>query len=224
MCIIEFCVMSREVTVPRTVDHAQRRAQLADAVVAVAAREGLHAVTIRAVAAEAEVSLRFVQYYFPTKAELLVGTLNHLEALSYRRWERRLASLPDPPPARALIEAFCAEALPTDTASRAFHLVGTSYAVLAMTDPDLAHHPFVAGIERLEHQLAEALSRAQADRKIPDDLDVGAEAIRLVMLTHGLGTSVLIGQHSPDTALAVLTDYLDRLFGITAGPNSPSPE
>ncbi|MBF6290125.1 TetR family transcriptional regulator [Nocardia cyriacigeorgica] len=47
---------------PRTVDHVQRRAQLADAVVAVAAREGLHAVTIRAVAAEAGVSLRFVQY------------------------------------------------------------------------------------------------------------------------------------------------------------------
>ncbi|WP_094980965.1 TetR/AcrR family transcriptional regulator [Rhodococcus pyridinivorans] len=208
---------------PRTVDHAQRRAQLADAVVAVAARAGLHAVTIRAVAAEAGVSLRFVQYYFPTKAELLVGALNHLETLSHHRWNRRLADLPDPPPARALIEAFCAEALPTDTASRAFHLVGTSYAVLAMTDPDLAQHPFVAGIDRLEHQLARALSRAQRNGEISGDLDVTAEAIRLVMLAHGLGTSVLIGQHDPDTALAVLTDQLDRLFDATTGPNSLSP-
>ncbi len=215
--------MSREVTVPRTVDHTQRRAQLADAVVAVAAREGLHAVTIRAVAAEAGVSLRFVQYYFPTKTELLAGTLNHLETLSHRRWNHRLAGLPDPPPARALIEAFCAEALPTDDASRAFHLVGTSYAVLAMTDPDLAQHPFVAGIDRLEHQLAQALSRAQTRGEIPGDLDVTAEAIRLVMLTHGLGTSVLIGQHDPATALAVLTDHLDRLFDTSAGPTSPSP-
>ncbi|WP_245664402.1 TetR/AcrR family transcriptional regulator [Nocardia grenadensis] len=210
-------------TVPRTVDHAQRRAQLADAVVAVAARAGLHAATIRAVAAEAGVSLRFVQYYFPTKAELLVGTLNHLETLSHLRWNRRLADLPDPPPARALIEAFCAEALPTDPASRAFHLVATSYAVLAMTDPDLAQHPFVAGIDRLEHQLAQALARAQAHREIPGDLDVTTEAIRLVMLTHGLGTSVLTGQHSPEAALAVLTDHLDRLFDTTTGPNSPYP-
>ncbi|WP_175583852.1 TetR/AcrR family transcriptional regulator [Nocardia cyriacigeorgica] len=214
--------MSREVTVPRTVDHAQRRAQLADAVVAVASHAGLHAVTIRAVAAEAGVSLRFVQYYFPTKADLLTGTLDHLESLSRRRWNRRLAGLLDPPPARALIEAFCAEALPTDTASRAFQLVATSYAVLAMTDPDLAQHPFVAGIDRLEHQLTQALSRAQAHGEISGDLDVTAEAIRLVMLTHGLGTSVLIGQHSPELALTLLTDYLDRLFD-TAGPNSPGP-
>lgn len=39
--------------------------------------------------------------------------------------------------------AFCAEALPSDESSRAFHLVRTSYAVLAMTDPDLAAQPFV---------------------------------------------------------------------------------
>ncbi|MGW0246417.1 TetR/AcrR family transcriptional regulator [Nocardia goodfellowii] len=197
---------------PRTVDHTQRRAEVAEAVVRVAARDGLHAVTIRAVAAEAGSSLRFVQYYFPTKSALLIGTLHHLEHLSHHRWQRRLADLPDPPPPRALIEAFCAEALPTDQASRAFHLVGTSYAVLAMSDPELAQHPFIAGIERLETQLTQALSRAQAAREIPADLDIAVEATRLVMLTHGLGTSVLIGRHTPETASSVLRYHLDQIF------------
>lgn len=197
---------------PRTVDHAQRRTEIAEAVVRVAARDGLHAVTIRAVAAEAGSSLRFVQYYFPTKAELLTGTLNHLEQLSHHRWRERLVGLPDPPPARALVEAFCAEALPTDEASRAFHLIGTSYAVLAMTDPELAQHPFVTGIDRLENQITQALSRAQADGELAAGIEVTTEATRLVMLTHGLGTSVLIGQHTATTATAVVAYHLDRLF------------
>ncbi|AQW54969.1 TetR family transcriptional regulator [Streptomyces hygroscopicus] len=48
--------------------------------------------------------------------------------------------------------AFCAEALPSDESSRAFHLVRTSHAVLAMTDPDPAAQPFVEGPDRLERQ------------------------------------------------------------------------
>ncbi|MFD3746618.1 TetR/AcrR family transcriptional regulator [Nocardia sp. NPDC058633] len=197
---------------PRTVDHAQRRAEIADAVARVAARDGLHAVTIRAVAAEVGSSLRLVQYYFPSKAELLIGTLHRLEQLSHQRWQQRLADLPVPPPARALIEAFFAEALPTDDVSRAFHLIGTSYAVLAMTDPDLAQHPFIAGIDRLEAHIAQALSRALASGEVSAGLDVETEATRLVMLAHGLGTSVLIGQHSPATATAVLDYHLNQLF------------
>ncbi|MFC4373224.1 TetR/AcrR family transcriptional regulator [Nocardia halotolerans] len=201
---------------PRTVDHVQRRTDIAEAVVQVAIRDGLHGVTIRAVAAEVGSSLRFVQYYFPTKADLLIGTLHHLERLSHHRWEQRLSALPDPPPARAFIEAFCAEALPTDEASRAFQLIGTSYAVLAMTDPGIAHHPFIAGIDRLEQQLAQALSHARANGELADDVDIATEATRVVMLTHGLGTSLLIGQHSTATAHAVLEYHLTQLFGPAA--------
>ncbi|MFC9964412.1 TetR/AcrR family transcriptional regulator [Nocardia ignorata] len=205
---------------PRTVDHAQRRAEIADAVVRVAARKGLHAVTIRAVAAEAGSSLRFVQYYFPTKADLLTGTLNHLEQLSHDRWQQRLIGLPDPPPTRALVEAFCAEALPTDEASRAFHLIGTSYAVLAMTDPELAQHPFVANIDRLEERIAQALAQAQLLGELADSTDTAVEATRLVMLTHGLGTSVLIGQHTPDSAAAVVRYHLDQIFLASHRPTT----
>ncbi|WP_276207220.1 TetR/AcrR family transcriptional regulator [Nocardia mangyaensis] len=209
-------------SVPRTVDHAQRRAEIADAVVRAAARDGLHAVTIRAVAAESGSSIRFVQYYFATKAELLTGTLNHLEQLSHTRWQQRLAGLPDPPPARALVEAFCAEALPTDAPSRAFHLIGTSYAVLAMTDPELAQHPFVANIDRLEGRIAQALGQAQRIGELGEGIEVAAEATRLVMLTHGLGTSVLIGQHSASSAEEVVCYHLDQLFTAATSPESPT--
>ncbi|WP_040793621.1 TetR/AcrR family transcriptional regulator [Nocardia paucivorans] len=197
---------------PRTVDHTARRAQIADALVRVAARDGLHAVSMRSVAAEAGISLRLVQYYFHTKTGLLLGALEHLEHQSRHRWVQRLAGLPDPPPPRAFIEAFLTEALPTDESSRVFHLVGTSYAMLALTDPDLDAQPFAAGIDHLEHQLADALTRAVDHGDLAPGIDPHHEAARLIALANGLGTSVLAGRHTTATALELLRYHLDQLF------------
>lgn len=197
---------------PRTADHAERRAQIADALVRVAGRDGLHAVTMRSVAAEADVSLRLVQYYFHNKAQLLIGALQHLEQKSHQRWAQRLAGLPDPPPPRAVIETFLLEALPTDEPSRVFHLLATSYAVLAMTDPALAAQPFISGIDRLEQKLTDALTHAATSGELADGTDIALEAARLVTLTNGLGTSVLVGQRTPDAATAVLRYHLEQLF------------
>jgi AcrR family transcriptional regulator len=208
--------------VPRTVDHAERRAQIAAGLVRRAGREGLHAVTMRKVAAEAGVSLRLVQYYFHSKAELLHAALLHLERQSNQRWAARLAELPSPPSTRAFVEAFLAEALPTDEPSRTFHQVWTSYAVLAMTDPELAAQPFVEGPNRLERQLADVLRQAQADGELASDLDTSCEAARLLTINHGLGTSVLVGQRTSQAAMAVLRYHLDRLFSLPAQASAPA--
>lgn len=201
---------------PRTADHTVRRAQIAEALVRVAARDGLHAVSMRSVAAEAEVSLRLVQYYFQTKTGLLLGAVRHLEQRSHERWTRRLRGLPDPPPPRAFLDAFLAEALPTDEPSRVFHLVGTSYAMLALTDPELAAHPFAAGIEGLEVQLAEAFSRARESGELMPGIDPRLEATRLVAMVNGLGTGVLAGHYRAEYARDVLGDHLDRVFRVAA--------
>ncbi|MFG2586234.1 TetR/AcrR family transcriptional regulator [Streptomyces malaysiensis] len=197
---------------PKRVDHAQRRAHITDALVRVAAAQGLHAVTMRAVAGEAGMSLNLVQYYFETKAQLMHAVLERLEQQSHERWAHRLDRLPRPVTARAFIDTFLAEALPTDTASRAFHLVWTSYAVLAMTDPELAAQPFVAGPDCLEAQLAEVLEQAQRDGAMDTERDAPREAAHLLSLSHGLGTSVLVGQRTAPAALDILHDHLDRLF------------
>ncbi|WP_242901543.1 TetR/AcrR family transcriptional regulator [Actinomadura terrae] len=207
---------------PRTADHDARRAQITDGLVRVAGRDGLHAVTMRSVAAEAGVSLRLVQYYFESKAQLMNAALERLERLSRERWAARLAALPAPSP-RAFVEALLAEALPTDPESRAFHQVWTSYAVLSMTDPSLADQPFVDGPERLERQLAQALDGAVADGSVPPSADTATEAARLLALVHGLGTSVLVGRRTPESAMDVLHYHLDALFcGVSAGGVSGS--
>ncbi|TLW92079.1 TetR/AcrR family transcriptional regulator [Saccharomonospora piscinae] len=197
---------------PRTVDHGERRAALVEALLRVVERQGLAAATMRAVAAEAGMSLRLVQYYFDTKAALLNAALEHLERRSHDRWNARLASLPARPTARDHVEQFLAEALPTDGESRIFHLVWTSYAVLAMTDSELAHRPFLAGPERLERRLADTLERARDTGELVRHLDPAREAALLVNLGHGLGTSVLVGRLGAEEALAVLSHHLDQVL------------
>jgi AcrR family transcriptional regulator len=202
--------------VPRTADHDQRRAQILGGLLRVAARDGLHAVTMRSVAAEAGVSLRLVQYYFTNKALLMRAALDRLDAESRARWADRLAALGPAPGPRARVGALLAEALPTDGPSRLFHLVWTSSAVLALTDPDLAAQAFTAGPARLERDLAAALT-ADRDHLAPG-ADPATEAARLLALAHGLGTGVLSGLRTPASAREVLDYHLDRLF-----PGLPAP-
>ncbi|MEU3269714.1 TetR/AcrR family transcriptional regulator [Saccharomonospora sp. NPDC006951] len=201
---------------PRTVDHAERRATIVEALLRIAGRDGLHTVTLRGVAAEAGVSLRLVQYYFHTKQQLLKATLDQLEHDSRSRWATRLAAIPEPRTARATIETLLAEALPTDEPSRTFHVVWTSYAVLAMTDGTLAAQPFVAGPNLLREQLTALFESARSSGELPGHGDSAKEASGLLALAHGLGTSVLVGQHSPAEAEGVLRYHLDGLFGRAA--------
>lgn len=203
---------------PKRVDHARRRAHIADALVRVAARDGLHAVTMRAVAAEAGTSLNLVQYYFETKAQLMHASLERLEQQSQERWSARLEALGDSVSARARLEAFVDEALPADVESRVFQQVWTAYAVLAMTDSQLAAQPFADGPDRLEQQLASILAAAQEEGEIAAHLDVAEEAACLLSLSHGAGTSVLVGQRSAAQARDMMQYHLSRLFGEDPGP------
>lgn len=132
-----------------------------------------------------------------------------------------MAALPSDHSTRDVVEQFLAEALPTDDESRVFHLVWTSYAVLAMTDADLAAQPFVAGPDRLERQLTDLLRTARARGEMPGTLDPAAEATHLVSLSHGLGTSVLIGQHDLGAADRVLRSHLDRVLPTDAARTAP---
>ncbi|WP_030805971.1 TetR/AcrR family transcriptional regulator [Streptomyces sp. NRRL S-337] len=200
---------------PKRVDHAERRTQIAEALVRVAGRRGLHAVGMRDVAAEAGVSLRLVQYYFETKEKLLLYGLQHLAVRFGERVTARARSAGTAPGPRATVESLLLTSLPTDEESRAFHLVYTSYAVLSVTEPALAAQPFLQQPGAAEDVLTDLLSQAAAAGLTTPDLDPRLEASSLLALSAGLGTSILVGHRTPDSALTVLHHHLDRIF---AGP------
>ncbi|WP_411122562.1 TetR/AcrR family transcriptional regulator [Streptomyces sp. x-19] len=197
---------------PKHVDHAERRNQIAQALLQVAGRRGLHAVGMRDVAAEAGVSLRLVQYYFETKEKLLLYGLQRLAEGFGERVAARLRVAGEGAGPRAVIEALLMTSLPTDEASRTFHLVYTSYAVLSVTDRALAGQPFIQDPDAAEDTLAELLRQAQEADLTRPGVDARNEAIGLLAMSAGLGTSVLVGQRTARSAADVLTYQLDRIF------------
>ncbi|MFI9804151.1 TetR/AcrR family transcriptional regulator [Streptomyces sp. NPDC052301] len=197
---------------PKRVDHAQRRNEIAGALIRVAGRRGLHAVGMRDVAAEADVSLRLVQYYFETKEKLLLFGLQRLTERFGERVAARLAAAEGGPGPRATVEALLMAALPTDEESRTFHLLYTSYAVLAVTDQALAAQPFVKDPDAAEEALTGLLEQAGDAGLLNPGVDPRFEAVGLLAMSAGLGTSVLVGQRSPEAAAEVLHHHVDRIF------------
>ena len=79
---------------PRIVDHAVRREDLARALWRVVRRDGLHAVSVRTVAAEAGTSASALRHYFASQDELLAFALRSIVA----RAQARLRQLGEIPP------------------------------------------------------------------------------------------------------------------------------
>lgn len=196
---------------PRTVDHDERKSMILTAFVEVALAKGLHAVSLRDVASAAGVSLRLVQYYFETKSGLMQAGLSFLEAQSNMRWTARLDGRSDQTSPRAALLTLFEEAMPTDRKSREFHLLWMSYTVLALTSDEISGRAFIDSPNKLKGRISEIVKQGIGTGDFHSELDAEAEAATLVGLIHGLGTAVLIGQQSGQTALSHLSHYLDRL-------------
>ncbi|GHF54126.1 hypothetical protein GCM10018790_35000 [Kitasatospora xanthocidica] len=197
---------------PKLVDHEERRAHIIDALLRSAARNGLHAVTMRSVAIEADVSVRLVQYYFDTKEQLLLAAMTRLATRMGERVQRRVRTAGTTADPRGIIEAVLLEAVPTDEESRTFHLVYTEYAVLSVTDPALGGQPFLAAPDEMESFLAAQLTAAQQAGDAAPHLDPRQEAVVLLAVSAGLGLSVLLNQRTADAATTVLHYHLGRIF------------
>jgi AcrR family transcriptional regulator len=170
---------------------------------------------MREVAAEAGVSLRLVQYYFGTKQELLLSGMQHLAARFGERAMTRIRRAKEAggqASPRDVIAAILAEALPADDERRTFAVLNAAYFALALTDPALAIAPLVKNTNAVIDVIAAQLRTAQTAGDTPAHLEPDAEALSLLAMSAGLGTSVLAGQSSAGQAQAVIDYHLHRLF------------
>lgn len=191
---------------PKRVDHEQRRSEIAAALVRCARARGLHAVGFREVAGEAGVSVNLVQYYFPTKEQLLAGGLAHLRERMTARLRDRLAALPDPDDPAKRVRATVRELLPTDEVGADLYTVHAAYAALALTDPVLATQPHTAGPDELQPELAALLARAAPGR------DAEQTAVTLLALGTGLAAYLASGHLTREAAVAALDAHLDLVL------------
>jgi AcrR family transcriptional regulator len=195
--------------VPKVVDHEQRRDELAAAVWRLASRDGLEAVTMRRVAAEAGWSTGALHHYFSDKEELLVFAFQTVAD----RVRRRLAIVREgEPEPLALVRAVLAEGLPVDAERRAEVRVWFSFLGLALNRPVLARAQRVA-YRGWRELVAGALRRAQERGDVDPELDADGEAAALVALTDGLAVQAAFEPRSlgAERQLELLDQRLARL-------------
>ncbi|RBM10643.1 TetR family transcriptional regulator [Prauserella sp. PE36] len=203
--------------VPRKVDVEAQRAGIAAAVLRLAARSGLEAVSLREVAAEAGVSMGRVQHYFRTKEEMLL----HGVRLAMRRMETRIADrlrrLPDEVGEEQVLRAAIDEVLGDHPETR--QVIRASVAYYARAQENAEVFEVLFGDDAVLHDLAAHVVRtAQAEGRAPAGLDPEQEARVVWSLADSLGIKVAFGQTSSEQAMATMRYHLDRVLGCEAHP------
>jgi AcrR family transcriptional regulator len=194
--------------VPKEVDHASRRVQLADAACRVIARHGLGATTLADVAEESGWSIGSIRHYFPNKDELIAAALWRVGERVDDRIRRRTAggmTVPD-------LRKAAVELLPLDAARREEALVHLAFMAQAAVVPALAAASEDAA-RRLQKPLAERIRHAVDTGELASGLDAEHEAARLRVLLDGLAIQLVTTPRrtSARWAAAVLDEHLGSL-------------
>jgi AcrR family transcriptional regulator len=190
--------------VPKSVDHEQRRRELAEAVWRVIRRTGVDGASVRAVAHEAGWSAGALRHYFRTQSELLDFAIE----LAAERISQRVGALELADDPRRAVEQLLSELLPLDDERRAENEVWLAFTARALIDPEL----------RARHAEIDAALRAAALRAVemlglPAGRERALEAERLHALLDGLALHAAMRpkRMPPRRIIAVLRRHLDEL-------------
>ncbi|MFC5143599.1 TetR/AcrR family transcriptional regulator [Streptomyces aureoversilis] len=196
---------------PRQVDYDSRRRQIVAAAFALVSEQGLEGMTMRDVAARAGVSVGAVQRCFPSKDEMMASVVEDMNERVGARVRGRIADSADPDSAATMLQHTLAGIMPHDEPALAENRVWLAFAAHAAVTPTLA------AVQREQYEgLAELvallLRTAQASGDVRPDADAGEEADALIALADGLSMQILMGRHTPDSALATLDRRLATLW------------
>ena len=193
--------------------HAQRREEIVDAVLAVAAETGVPAVSIASVAARAGVSPGRVQHYFASKQDLLEAAFDRVNTASSERIAAAVGGDLAAAAPRQVLTVVLVELIPHDEASWAHMHIRQSFTALALHHRPVAER-LRAQYEQLHHHdLADLIRRDQHAGRIPATVAPQTAAMGLAALAEGLAYYVLIGAASPAAAHEHVLGAIDDLYG-----------
>jgi AcrR family transcriptional regulator len=193
---------------PKIVDHAERREQIARALWRVIRRDGITSVSVRTVAAEAGWSAGALRYYFPDQAELLDFAMQQVTD----RVTARIGDLPTTADPVARSVAILEQVIPLDADRRAEFEVWLTFVSQARLSPRLQ--------ERLEaahaslHELCRTILGGLVELGVARrDLALATETERLHALVDGLSlhAATVPEQAGPRRIRAALRAHLHDL-------------
>lgn len=191
---------------PRHVDHAQRRREIAVAVWQLVARHGFEGVTLRAVAAEADISVGRVQHYYATRTELVRDGCQQMLDQARAQYDAQTAALPPVERLRALLH----RAVPTTTGWAFGTVVWNAYQSKSVDDAEIAALVARAHADSVARAAA-CIEEARSAGVLADGEDAAALGLRLLATSEGYATRVVVGSLAADDALRALDQELDAL-------------
>ncbi|CAM5513947.1 HTH-type transcriptional regulator BetI [Streptomyces griseoloalbus] len=204
---------------PKQVDYASRRRRIAEAVCLLADEQGPEGVSMRDVAARAEVSLGAVQRCFRTKEEMLLFAVEHIGERVMERVRARLGASPAQSAATALGHAAEEVALLRED-HRTEARIWLGFVARACVSASLAaplRRSYAAFEGLLVRLVTEAAESGPGDGSAMPP-HVVREARTLLALTDGLTSHVLVGHLTTEQAEDVLHAHLTGLWerlGVT---------
>lgn len=200
------------VHVPKQVDHDQRRREIIRALFRVASRDGLAAVSIRNVAAEAGVRAPQVQYYFGTKAALFDGAVQVLgERVVGRGLALQQAAGADASP-EVLLRAALTGSQPIDEETRESLVLFFLFYVAAVTESAVHDTQLVDAQRFIVDYFAGLIRQAQQRGEADPGLDAVHEARLILFANTGLIMGALAGIHPVDDAVETMNYHVARVF------------
>lgn len=195
---------------PKIVDHNQRRRELVEATWQVIARRGLSGATMREIAQEAGYANGALKPYFPTKADLLEATYNHVFELTEARIDRATQGLRG----LAFLRSLCLEILPVSAYLRDEARIVVSFWEAAARDSDRSQLVAKA-TDRWRDRILRALEEAGSDGDLRPDLNAGSIAGVMLGFLQGSQVTAVMDPagFSPENLRDHLEGYLDLLQG-----------
>ncbi|WP_094192201.1 TetR/AcrR family transcriptional regulator [Streptomyces katrae] len=192
-----------------------RRRAVAQAVLSVAARQGLEHASLRNVAEEAGLAVGSVRHYFAAHDELMTFAMRELSRYigdRIRSHTERLLTPSSGTDRRAATEELLAEFLPMDEDRRQESALWLAFITATLTRPEL--RPCAMGMRANLHNLiSRVLHEARCAGGLPGGLDIELESTRLAALLDGLTlqATLLPNRYPPKRLRQVLRRHLDAL-------------
>ncbi|WP_341975493.1 TetR/AcrR family transcriptional regulator [Microbacterium sp. LWO13-1.2] len=195
--------MRQDGQVPRVVDHDERRRQIAEALLVVAARDGHESVTSRAVAKELGIATGSLWHYFDGFDDVIRAAAAEVTRRTDVRIEAATADLRGLPRLHAIMR----EVLPVDEGTRTeAHVVVGFWGRLAT----LASTPDAAAptLATWQDSIREALGEAVTDGALRTDTPLDAVMALLRSITYGQQVVEVTEPQDAAAHLAVLDSIL----------------
>lgn len=197
---------------PRLIDHDARRRELAEAVWRVIVREGVSAVSVRSVAAEAGVSTGSLRHVLPTKSELLATAMGLAIDDATERFLAHSYVVDEVADAADWLS----ELLPLDEQRRVELEIQLALVAEAGGHPGL-HARRDEAATGIREGCRSVLGVGIESGLFRPTLDLDREATRLHVLLDGLALHLIGGGDTgPGLALELLTEHLATLTGDSA--------